>query len=282
MTTIQQPGVLNAIAAPTSVRPIKAHVSFITPAVAKEMLSKNTHNRPVSKSHVTRLAKELVTGRWKMNGDTIRFANGVLVDGQHRLAACVESNVGFKTLIVNGLDANVFDTIDAGRQRSVGDTLAVRGEKNSAKLAATLRFVDMCLTERTGSKEKFSNVEIEEVLDRHPGVRESVEYCSRDKKGVVPVTILAACHYLFHQKDPVLADRVADQLNSGEGLVKGDPIYQVRERLVSASLHHRKMTGQTIAALLVKGWNQLRTGTRTNVLSWRAGGASPEAFPVAA
>lgn len=255
------------------------HLAIITPELAKEMLSKNTSNRPVSEAHVKRLASELTNGKWQFNGDSIRFADGVLLDGQHRLEACIRSGVSFQTFVINGLDRNVFTTIDSGRSRTASDTLAVRGEKNAPKLAATVRFVDMCITGRATSKAKFTNTEIEEVLAKHPGVRESVEFCSREKKSVIPITVLAACHYLFRQKDAALADKVVDQLTSGVGLTQDNPIYKVRERVINS---RHKLPAPYLAAILIKGFNQLRTGTRTNVISWRGEGPAAEPFPVAA
>ena len=99
----------------------------ITPDIAKEMLLKNTNNRPVSEKHVRRLAKEITEDRWQLNGDTIRFNGTRLVDGQHRLLAVVKSGKAIETLVVDGLESDVFKTIDIGKIRSNGDTLAADG-----------------------------------------------------------------------------------------------------------------------------------------------------------
>ena len=42
---------------------------------------------------VTAYAEDMAAGRWKENGETIKFdSEGRLIDGQHRLAAVVKAN----------------------------------------------------------------------------------------------------------------------------------------------------------------------------------------------
>jgi hypothetical protein len=80
---------------------------------------------------VARYAREIAAGRWKPNGETIKFTmDGVLLDGQHRLAAVALAGVGIETTVVWGLDPDCFDTIDSGRPRSAADMLAIQGIPN--------------------------------------------------------------------------------------------------------------------------------------------------------
>ena len=110
---------------------------MITPSKAKELLSKNTQNRNPQEGHVAFLAREMKTGSWKMNGETIVVSSdGVLVDGQHRLLACVKSSVSFPTILVEGVNIDVVTTIDTGKSRSLQDVLKMNGFKNVSKLAS--------------------------------------------------------------------------------------------------------------------------------------------------
>lgn len=60
----------------------------ITPERAAEMLSKNKSNRKINQANVRRIADDMLTGNYKLNGETIKFyADGTLADGQHRLTA---------------------------------------------------------------------------------------------------------------------------------------------------------------------------------------------------
>jgi hypothetical protein len=100
----------------------------ITPAFAKELLEKNSKNRRVTEGLVDRYARDMTEGRWKANGATIIISeNDILLDGQHRLLACVKADLPFSTLIQRGVPDEVRDTIDTGRKRTTGDMLAMAG-----------------------------------------------------------------------------------------------------------------------------------------------------------
>jgi hypothetical protein len=71
---------------------------MVTPELAKQWLEANTHNRPLSEELVIAYMVDMLDGRWQYNGDAIRFDHtGRLIDGQHRLHACIEAGVPFET-----------------------------------------------------------------------------------------------------------------------------------------------------------------------------------------
>ena len=113
----------------------------VTPERAAVLLKGNTHNRSVNANYVQTLAREMTEGRWKVNGDSIRMNGSTLIDGQHRLTACILSGQSFDTLVLTGLESDVFDTIDNGRKRTAGDVLSITGEKNATTMAAALSVV---------------------------------------------------------------------------------------------------------------------------------------------
>lgn len=89
---------------------MKIREESVTPTLAASYLAMNKLNRDRSSGHVRRLADAMLSGAWKENGDTIVFNCGRLIDGQHRLAAIIESGVTVKMLIVEGVDADAFTT----------------------------------------------------------------------------------------------------------------------------------------------------------------------------
>ncbi len=244
---------------------MKIKQQLITPELAREMLAKNTRNRTMNMVYVKKLASEIKAGRWKMNGDTIRFNGNILIDGQHRLEAISMADQSVETLVIDGLESDVFDTIDIGRRRSAGDTLSVGGEINCGRLAATLICIEKYLTKKAhlGSHGHFSNTEVEEILKRHPGARHSVRICDKCMIGMISPSILSACHYLFSLKNSTLADNVVDQLRTGDGLSLGNPIHALRELLIrSARGRLRARNPDPYAfALLIRAWNHIRKGT---------------------
>lgn len=97
-------------------------VEDITPAIAKEYLKFNTDNyrkmTHMSRRVIKRYADDMVNGRWELNGVPICFGkNGVLKDGQHRLAAIIMANVTVKMAVVRGVDDHV-TIYDIGKKRT--------------------------------------------------------------------------------------------------------------------------------------------------------------------
>lgn len=113
---------------------------IVTPAMATSWLEANTNNRPLSDGRVTNLANAIRRGEWMLNGDTIRFSeSGVLLDGQHRLAAIRDAGISVETFVVRGLPEKTFTTIDTGSSRTAADMLSLSGVKNSSIAASAAR-----------------------------------------------------------------------------------------------------------------------------------------------
>jgi len=259
---------------------MKANLMTITPEWAQKTLNeKNAGNRPMNKLHVASLAKEMKRGKWKVNGDTICLNGTRLIDGQHRLAAVVASGVSIQTFVIEGLSSDVFDTKDVGKRRSAGDTLGVRGEQNACRLAASLVLIDKYVTGRSDLSVTYSNTEMEELLEKYPEARNSMQ-TSYSTKGLILPSVLDACHYLFSRKDPVLADEFVEKVLRGTGLEEGTPWYVLRERLVGNSLAKAKLSRPYLMALCIKAWNHARAGSKVRFLRWRETGEAPEQFPV--
>lgn len=103
-------------------------VVTITPEIAKELLKHNTGNRKINQANVKRIAEDMIAGDYKLNGETIKiYEDGTLADGQHRLMACVLAGVPFETYIIKGIKKDVLPTIDAGKQRSLVESLNMVG-----------------------------------------------------------------------------------------------------------------------------------------------------------
>lgn len=260
---------------------MKVQKVIITPQLALDMLQKNTNNRPLNALHVKKLAEEMSSDRWKFNGTTISMNGERLIDGQHRLHACIQANRPFETLLVEGLASDVFDTIDTGRKRQASDVLAIKGEKNARSLASALVFVHQYMTGTITANPKYTNTKIEELLEKYQGIRDSVDFERKyTMKGIIPPAVFVGCHYLFSQKDKTLADLFCDALIKGSNLQEGSPVYLLRERLIENTLSKAKLNRPTIAALTIKAWNHTRKGDSIRYLRWRTNGPNAESFPL--
>ena len=125
---------------------IKVHTKTISPAMAKSMLetsySLGVTNRKVSNRHVDIYAEEMRSGRWKLNGVAIKLdEKGGILDGQHRLLACVQSGVPFQTIVMNGVERDTFDTLDCGRVRTTAQVLQMANVKYNSLISSIIRGV---------------------------------------------------------------------------------------------------------------------------------------------
>lgn len=106
-------------------RPPKTSVVLdITPRMAKAILDTyNTDNRGLKRHKIRPLVGELRSGGWLVTGETIKFSDRRLLDGQNRLTACFESGVPIRTHVVFGIPDEAFAIIDTGAPRTGPDVL---------------------------------------------------------------------------------------------------------------------------------------------------------------
>lgn len=265
---------------------MKAEELTITPEVAREMLRGNQRNRPLRKNYVRLLAEEMKAGKWTFNGVPIILNGKLLIDGQHRLEACVYSNSPFKTLVVSGVDADAFVTIDMGKKRTAADTLSTKGEKNAATLAAAATIVDIYYGRQRENLLRFSagvrgnNRMVTEALKTFPAIRQSVTHCVGRPTKLVPMSILSACHYIFSRIDTVLADLFIERLSTGTNIAEGSAMAELHARLIDNYTSSRKHSRGYITSLIIKAWNAERTGRNIKRLrGWT--GDNNEVFPEA-
>jgi hypothetical protein len=115
----------------------------ITPEMAKGFLAKSKGNRTIrAKTKLLAYKKDMERGAWQYNGDAIRFTyEGALVDGHHRLTACVETGCAFEADIVY-IPASSVQTMDKGAARSDGDNLVMDfgyEKKKAGMIASSVR-----------------------------------------------------------------------------------------------------------------------------------------------
>lgn len=264
-------------------RGVSSRIVTITKEWAAELLQKNTKNRPMSPRYVRQYIHDMQKDKWQLNGESIKISSeGVILDGQKRLQACLDTGRPFETVLITGLDPIVFATIDTGQKRTAAHTLHVLGEKHSNKLGAVLRFVGRFYAERRMTNLSFTNEEIESLLMNHPLVSESIEFVVGYKKRslIAPFAVLAGVHYLLARaKGPDAANAFMDRVITGLGFTgERDPIYQFRERMSAGG--EAKVSEVACAALLIKAWNYVQEGREEKYLRWRGTGEGAEQFPV--
>lgn len=267
---------------------VKAEVIVISPARAAELLTRNQNNRRASDRLVNRYARDMAAGNWQANGSAIVMnGDGALLDGQHRLMACVESGTPFTTLLVQGVSTSAVATVDTGRSRKLSDVLTMRGEKSSRTLAAILRQSMIWGTMPPGeipgnARWNPSHIEQLEFLERYPEARDAASIADRGRpRGMSGAMVGAlALNLIINVDDTQFVDEWFRALMQGDG-DPDSPAYSLWKTLVKWSAERNKRPpAQYYLALMVKAWNHTVAGDCPQQWRWRRAGSQAEAFPV--
>lgn len=121
--------------------PETSRIIEFSPDLASYILRElNYKNRPRKTGKIVQYATDMANYKWLLTGDTIAFgSDGLLKDGQNRLAACVRSGTSFKTHVMFGIDPLAFAVIDTGANRSHSDVLSIMGVPNAKRVTSLLR-----------------------------------------------------------------------------------------------------------------------------------------------
>lgn len=250
----------------------------ITPAKAKLYLKQNIGNRPLKEAHIRFLTGEIEKGNWKCNGESIKIGkNKQIVDGQHRLSAIVKANKSIKTVVMTGLDPDVFDTIDTGKNRSPGDTFALMGEKNVNQLAALVKSLHRYYDLDWKKAYHISNTEFEKLLERWPDARTVVNDHTLRAPGLLPLRVIHLSYYVFKKKNKEQALDFMTKLCGGNDLAARSPIMAVRNKIMEGKLKGMRMDSDTLIALIFKSWNMYREGKSATRLAYKKGEALQKA-----
>lgn len=212
--------------------PIKTQNLTITPDRAAKMLTTIEINRPLSKNAVAAMVRDMQAGNWRLNGDAIRLdTEGHVLDGEHRLTACVQANTPFQTLMVTGLNKDDRLTIDRGRTRSVGDNLTIAYGVQGGKLVASA-IRNMVIFARQDLAANPTVAEHVEIMQLHPKIVDSAVLTKGSSVG--RPSILAAIHYIgsFVQDEPERADAFVSVFQTGLPDYEGDAAHMLREMLL--------------------------------------------------
>lgn len=268
---------------------LEVSLELIDQERASEYLSTNQRNRKPTESQMMNIQRALKNDEWCLNGATIVFdSQGELSDGQHRLAAVARTGIPILTLVVRGVEPLVAqDTTDNTRKRTLASQLQMRGENNYKSLASAINaYWQLTNIGAVGPSSGHYPTPTSGLrfLERHPNIRHSVSLANRVKERPVkyPAGLAGALHYAFAEKSPDDADAFWMRLADGSGLTTGDPLFALRERMISDATRGASVQGMGTryrAAITIKAWNAWMNGDELKLLKWRPGGANPEAFP---
>ena len=265
----------------------KVYLLEVTPEIAAEWLLRDRPgNRNIRQGSVDKYARDQSEGRWDLAVDCIAFnKQGQLVNGRHRLMACIKSGICIPSLVLLGKET-VID-IDATSARSAGDYFRLMGISSCNRAAAVAKWVAAYEVNHLGSslQRAWSHSELWECFGRHVGIADSLTFIggfpNEDLKRLGRAAVLVAIHYLIclETGDRSLADAYFDQLITGENVGRRDPAKMVRNRLIDLKRDEEsrrlRLDNLKWATYVAKGWNAIATGSEISHL--RVGEA--EKFP---
>lgn len=263
---------------------IKTGVELITPEIARDYLKANTANRPMSNVHIERIAQQMAKGQFILNGESIIFSDeGVLMQGQHRLAACIKSNTSFQTVVVRGIPYNAFFTLDSGRARSISDVFAIQGIPDYSKMSS---IVNSYIRLHTGinsytGRESMKNLmstkkDIFDVYQRHIELFTEIKLFSNrcyDKLRLLKMAEIGGIMaYLIidlkHPQDFVESFFTMLFFNSN---VNNEAVNILRTKLINDLASERRMTPKYKLSIIIKCWNAYVENKEVKVLSYNEG-----------
>jgi len=143
-------------------------IETVTPQIAAEWLAMNlSRQRQITEDRVIKMAAEMAEGRWKLSSDAITFLKGELANGQHRLSAVIRAHKSAQFLVLRSSDIGMFDIIDSGKSRTVGDVLMVENSNIVTSIARLVLSYDKDLVWRYNTKDIASDLGTKRVLTRN-------------------------------------------------------------------------------------------------------------------
>ncbi len=270
---------------------VRTFVGNINPAQALLLLqnSVKSMNRPVSKAHIARLVQTIRSNEWVVNGETIVLdEKGKLLDGQHRLTSCILAGMPILTVIVAGVPASTWDSIDQGSKRTGGHVLAAMGYQETSLRAAVLgRLGQFAMGWPAASRRFMSNQAMLMLNENMPGdIYDSVRFCRRLRPpgmNMGPQSNFVTLHYLLSEfsedgkeEGRAMADEFIGGLLGGMGLgdMATDVRARLRNRLIAPIVPKRGKADRepkTHMGLMVKALNAYVTDTPIERLQFATG-----------
>lgn len=236
---------------------------LVTPQMASDWLSFNKNNRPLRPKTVKYYALEMVEGRWRDDtGETIKFdPHHNLIDGQHRLAAIVKSEVSISLWVAYDVIPEAFQVIDSGLKRGATDVFAISSIPYPNVLPPILRYYRNYKANTMGRvRDAMSSQELVNIYNSNPIFwQECAKNAERWHKNFKPLTptIWGFLGAILVELNNDEAMDFLDKLSSGRK-IEHDGMYFIRDRFVSESVSAAKTDTNYKIALILKLWNSIR------------------------
>jgi hypothetical protein len=244
-----------------------AQVVTITPEIAVKMLEQNISNRPIRQPRVNLYAENMKRDKWTLTGEAIKIGlpdgDGVceLIDGQHRLWACVESGCSFRTWVMENVTADAKTFIDSGLPRSMGDVIGLAGMDHANHRASVARLI---LGWREGVLQNTNRWQavvtrdrvLDFIRDNYEAQAEAIRTGSTVRRSTTgSTTAIAAFVFEIRRINSAKADEFIHAWITGEGLDAESPIRALRAWTMSRSANNKRTDNTLYLLTMTRAWN---------------------------
>lgn len=220
--------VQSGISSPTS------GFEIITPEKAQVLLLSNSGNRKVRASNIALVMRDIASGRWEKNGETLIVSvDGRLNDGQHRNFAILLTQTAIETAMAFGLTRESIATVDIGVKRTGGDRLGFLEIKNYSRIAAIISIAYKILAGRSATESE----KVYFYRDNADHLQKCANLANNLPRGAQGANFGAAALILLRQGAPEdsLSDFFAEIRGSLLPKSKNSPALKLRELLLARS-----------------------------------------------
>lgn len=254
---------------------VSAQIEDVSPNVATGWLGNMIgEQRPRRSLHVKKLADDMTDGRWKVGPDAILLVKGKLANGQHRLCAIVESGTTQKMLVLRSDDHDLYQVLDCGLKRSVGDMLVSHPYGREIPPIARLvrAYEEGCVNIAGTSAAAMTHAEcVQACLDESETLAEAASFASSlyNQTAILPQSI-GGCIYMIGVKHGIVekAKRFLEGVYlDGSGSAAGD----LRNRLIADKSTRARLSKQIVFAMTVKAFKAYVEGRRMQCVRFSQG-----------
>jgi hypothetical protein len=233
----------------------------ITPEQARNILEKNTGNRPIREAWVEQLVQIIRDDKWAVTHQGIAIGKeGRLLDGQHRLHAIMRANRAVRVLVTTDMDDELYRWIDGGKSRTLPDRLHL--VDNQRVNGYCLAILNNFLRITTHQSVEPTVDDLEDLFLERTDSCIYVGACFQKCVRGVTVAPIGAALMNYHFHSPGKAVEFTEMLLTGTNLAESNPAYALREaaigerlrsgherywKTISACQYH--MNGKRMAAL---------------------------------
>lgn len=180
----------------------------MTSDIAKQWLLLNVRNRRIRRTLVEYLKRQISADEWQPDHpQPVVFSDaGRLIDGQHRLTAIAESDIGLRDGVSLRVETGARDSIreymDTGIARTLDDRVELDADPALNKLASQLVLANMAVLTHDNTKYgKATPDDAKEFFSVHEKAIRFVYEVHRRERGVGQTTVAVAAMHYFERNE---------------------------------------------------------------------------------